>query len=426
MVLSAFPAQPALSILLDQIADELAPDPNLIRIKKLLLYVCTGTWENDCQRLDRAPLRMLLQHLFETCLTFEQLQQQLNQIVATLNKSAEYTIIAHSLLSRFRPVYSAVSTEPEQQSATASLDIYQLVGQQLEQETEQQRIKKLLLLTCRSTWESCSGKLEQLNMIELLQELHQIAPTLESLQTTLHQVAKALSKPDEYTALAERLSILLHSLYAASDHVASAPAVDALTQADQTTQTLLKVTDMTALDAQPEVPTNIVHAVTTKSTKLPLKLLKLAKSDRHTDLFDLRLTIMRDTNPFRAKVLLFSLLHEPFQAGHEALLKTHELDELLHILFLSYRLYAEVADKLRLTAQALSADYRQTAEALLKAIQPFYVELLPVAVPTVMPTLPRATVLSAPAAPIEITNIKTDTHAVTLPDCLSISQSTTC
>lgn len=120
MVLSASPPiYSTVSPLLDQIAEELTQDQNLLRIKKLLLYVCTGTWENDSQRLDRATTRVLLQHLFDLSPSFEQLQQQLNQVVTTLNKSAEYTIVANTVINRFHTVYAEV-----QQSQTAASQLF--------------------------------------------------------------------------------------------------------------------------------------------------------------------------------------------------------------------------------------------------------------------------------------------------------------
>ncbi|NJO79620.1 MAG: hypothetical protein HC827_14645 [Cyanobacteria bacterium RM1_2_2] len=152
MVLSVPPPvqSKVVSPLLDQIVAELSQEQNLIRIKKLLLYVCTGTWENNRQRLARVPLNVLLQHLFETSSTFEQLQHQLNQVVASLNKSAEYTIVANAVISRFHGVYSKL----EQDQPTANQAFYEAVAERLQQEPDLIRIKKLLLLTCRSTWET--------------------------------------------------------------------------------------------------------------------------------------------------------------------------------------------------------------------------------------------------------------------------------
>lgn len=398
MVLSASPPVHASAIVqLDQIANELSQDQNLIRIKKLLLYVCTGTWENDRQRLDCASLRGLLQQLFEVSRSFEQLQHQLNQAVACLNKSAEYTILANTIISRFHAVY----TQPQNRAVTINRDAYQAVAQRLDQEAEPIRIKKLLLLTCRSTWENNTTKLAQLNSAELVQELYQIAPTAETLRLTLHQVAKALSKPNEYTAIAETISAHFQVLYSqAADQGAT----------DQQTATLPARTLLTVVPSRAETvkPTELKSTESTakKPARPPLRVLTFVHPQKTTDLFNLRLEIMLDVNPFKAKILLFSLLHEPFKwnAEHEAMLKTHELEELLRILFLSYKLYSEAASKLRQTAKQLGTEeYLQPTEAIIRAIEPFYAAVLPAPA-------------SMPVCASEVTNMKADTNEVTLPE----------
>ncbi|NJO79621.1 MAG: hypothetical protein HC827_14650 [Cyanobacteria bacterium RM1_2_2] len=52
-----------------------------------------------------------------------------------------------------------------------------------------------------------------MNLLDLVQELHQIAPTVESLTASLGQVSKALSKPKEYTQIATIISNAFQSCY---------------------------------------------------------------------------------------------------------------------------------------------------------------------------------------------------------------------
>lgn len=417
MVLSASPpfSPRTVSLLLDQTADELSQNQQVIRIKKLLLYICTATWENDPQHLDRHSLRVLLQCLFESFLSYEQLQNQLNQVAATLNKPAEYTIIANTIASHLQRVYAELQ---QGQSITTSPALYQSVAYSLEQEPEHLRIKKLLVLACRSTWENDRNRLAQLTHLDLVQELHQIAPTAESLRSTLSQIAKALSKPEEYSTIAAIIAERFQLLYQEEPtHLvttlrqvpeATHPQLSPMGQtdpADLKTRTLLRVLkheDRPAL-SNPSVPTP-----PTASVKPVLKVVTVAQPQKSTDLFDLRLEIMQDTNPLKAKILLFSLLHEPFQwqDEQESMLKAHELDELLRILFLSYRRYADVATQLKETAKLLSTDeYMQAAEAILRILHPFYGEdSSPIPLPDLDMEL------------AEITNMKTDTREITLPD----------
>jgi hypothetical protein len=449
MVLSVPPPvqSKVVSALLDQIAAELSQDQNLVRIKKLLLYVCTGTWENDRQRLTRAPLNALLQHLFEVAPTFEQLQHQLNQVVASLNKSAEYTIVANGVISRLHAVYAKVEQQP-----TANQAFYDTVAERLQQEPDLIRIKKLLLLTCRSTWENNSGKLAQLDLLDLVRELHQIAPTTE-LEASLTQVAKALSKPDEYTKIAvtigrafqgfdadEKTELsnitrwLPESIPPNVTSVMGAPlqsncALPSLPQhGDQSTE-LKPVGIRLAQSISQSAPQYIHQTVqqpilgaVTSSISLSVeqppspeqKVLVLAQPQKIVELFNLRLEIMQDTNPLRAKILLFSVLHERFEGSseHDAFLRTHELDDLLRVFFLSYRLYSEAENQLRQIAKALAVgDYLQVAEAIIRAIQPFYTEAESAASSgTVTP------MMTTPITPTEITSMKADTNEVTTPE----------
>ncbi|NJO79622.1 MAG: hypothetical protein HC827_14655 [Cyanobacteria bacterium RM1_2_2] len=119
---------------------------------------------------------------------------------------------------------------------------------------------------------------------------------------------------------------------------------------------------------------------------------------------------MQDTNPLRAKILLFSLLHERYQgsAEHDAFLKSHELDDLLRAFFLSYRLYLEAENQLRGIAKSLAGDYLQVAEAIIRAIQPFYTEVESVS--------DLVVVMPAKIAPTEITSMKADTNEMTFPE----------
>ncbi|MFM7424362.1 MAG: hypothetical protein ACKO7W_05105 [Elainella sp.] len=429
MVLSASPPDQfrVIASHLDQIAADLTQDYNLLRIKKLLFCVCTGTWETDRQQLERLALRGLLQHLLELAPSFEVLQQRINQVVATLNKSAEYTIVANSVISRLLPLYAEL-----QHRQTASQSLYCTVAQQLEQASELRRIKKLLLLTCRSTWENNAVKLEQLSLLELVQELHQIAPSPESLRLTLHQVARALSKPEEYGRVANLISAAFQPLYQASDSPTSLelPEEEPDTEVRQSTAETTEFTQtqpslnpkLTTLPSsrQPEPHSGSGGVVSTGRASLKvvsssapqsgprskpnLKVLPLAQPYTTEELFDLRLNLMQDANPLKAKIVLFSLLHEPFQenAEHETMLKTHELDELLRILFLSYRQYPDLEANLRLAVKRLAnEDYVQAGEAILKVVQPFYA----------LPSLSSGSLQA-----VETTGMKAATHELTLPE----------
>lgn len=94
------------SFSLNSLQHRLEQDPNLPRIKKLLLYVCRQQWETDTGKLISLDLAGLLQEVPQTVPTLEQLESQLNVIVKTLSKPTEYGAIARTLIAYLAPLYT--------------------------------------------------------------------------------------------------------------------------------------------------------------------------------------------------------------------------------------------------------------------------------------------------------------------------------
>lgn len=87
------------------IAQSLEPEPDLLRIKKLLLYVCSRQWESDAAKLERLNLENLLQNVHQMTLTVKQLEAALYAVVKTLNKQDEYRSIAQAIITQLGPLY---------------------------------------------------------------------------------------------------------------------------------------------------------------------------------------------------------------------------------------------------------------------------------------------------------------------------------
>lgn len=98
----------ALSIL-DEVARELEQNPNVIRIKRLILYVCTQTWENDLNKLASLDLTELIKELWVKSLKLEDIEIALNRLVSKVNKKSEYTEIAQQIIEQIGRLYA----EPE-------------------------------------------------------------------------------------------------------------------------------------------------------------------------------------------------------------------------------------------------------------------------------------------------------------------------
>ncbi len=92
------------------IVQALQADPNLLRLKKLMFYVCHRKWENDAAKLESLNLERLIQTLHQMTRTSEQLESALEAVVKTLNKPDEYRAIAQTLITSFERLYPKAQT----------------------------------------------------------------------------------------------------------------------------------------------------------------------------------------------------------------------------------------------------------------------------------------------------------------------------
>ncbi|MBW4474211.1 MAG: adenylate/guanylate cyclase domain-containing protein [Stenomitos rutilans HA7619-LM2] len=111
--LDASPPSTEPTTLYAAIAHSLEPEPNLLRIKKLLLYVCCRQWETDTSKLEQLPLESLLQNVHQMTRTVEQLETAMQAVVKTLNKQDEYRAIAQIIVAKLEPLYPSYQTAPE-------------------------------------------------------------------------------------------------------------------------------------------------------------------------------------------------------------------------------------------------------------------------------------------------------------------------
>jgi hypothetical protein len=269
--------------MLDEVAlvvGQLEQNANATRIKKLLLYTCKNWWENDSPRLDAISLRALVEELRQTHTTLDHLRSRLNHFVGTLNKSTEYVPIAQSIVSALEPLYqldpTGIILPPEIPTPNPTL-------QNLEQDINLSRIKKLLICVCRKYWEANPQVIEQIQLRELIDELRHLHPTLTSAKAGLAAIVKTLNKPVEYALITETILREVEPLYGNGKEETS---------------------------SDPTIETQVSDAV---------------------NLFDVRLEILKYANPLRAKILLFSSAYYLFQFRQEdwSNLKLYSLDGLL-------------------------------------------------------------------------------------------------
>ncbi|WP_143467589.1 hypothetical protein [Leptolyngbya ohadii] len=399
----------------NEVSQALAQDPQAGRFKKLLIYSCTGIWESDAGRLESIQFCDLLHTLTSTAPTWQVLQTCLLQAVNRLNKSAEYTLVAHSLLGFLQFLYPGASL-----NLTTDSQIYEAIAQPLAHDPDLLRLKKLLILACTNQWESNREKLEQATLPPLIQTLHSMTPSQSSLGVLLESLVKTLSKPTEYRLLANRLMEAMQPLY---PDAAAQPSSEAMHEetyvadegnpVEQTQQipTQQPDGDLPSTPAKPETASlldgsasrsltatkfsTIAEATAALSALLneqnrrsngtaPTVTEKswLTPADRslnQTERFRLRQSVVQASNPLRTKVLLFSLLHEPFQLQqHESILKDHDLDDLLQMTLQAYPQTADLDAALQRVARKLShtEDYLQSTGAVVQAVHRFATESL--------------------------------------------------
>lgn len=201
---------------------------NLLRIKKLLFYVCKNTWESDADKLNATNLSELLQELLQVNPTLAQIERLLDTAVRSLSKPAEYSLVASAILNAVEPLYPAsMPSRPLHRQAEddrteaitspasqiISQPLYEPIAAGLQRSANAARIQKLIFYVCRNRWENDPIQLESLNLQDLIAELHQLAPTLAALRQLLNRFVETLSKRTEYTLIANTIIDQLQPLY---------------------------------------------------------------------------------------------------------------------------------------------------------------------------------------------------------------------
>lgn len=359
-----------------RVAQALAQDAQAVRFKKLLIYRCAGIWETQPDRLEAVQFADLLHQMGALAPTWQDLQTCLIQSASQLNKSAEYTLVAHRLLALLQPLYPDAARQP-------AIDprCYEAIAQQLTADPDLLRLKKLLILACTSQWESDRQKLIQTEVLPLIQQLHSLTITQAGLDFLLNNLVKTLSKPSEYRLLAARLLQAFQLLYAdaypdAYPDAGTAlepPAVEA-TRTNVETATRSAATKFSTIAEATAALSALLDEHSKRSPVVPAVqnwLTVPADPLQRSQRLSLRQAVMQSSNPLRTKILLFSLLHEPFQLQHESLLKDHNLDDLLQMMMQSYPQPADLKAALHHSASRLpdAQAYLPSVDALLQAVQ---------------------------------------------------------
>lgn len=233
-----------------------------------------------------------------------------------------------------------------------ALSILDEVLREFEQDLNISRIKRIIFFACKECWENDPAQLASADLRKLIEELCAKYSRLEDIETVLNSIVAKVNKKTEYALVADQIVCQLSRLYEYQDF----------------TKLETNISNFGGYEA----PAFDEHF----SSQLP------AGESLERDagnLFDVRQKILQQTNPLRAKILIFSTLYHEFTFSERdwLLLKTQELDKLLRQLFNVCGSIAELESNLYGTAGKLdnSDEYDQAASVIIKAMNPCYAKL---------------------------------------------------
>jgi adenylate cyclase len=388
--------------LVDQVALALSQDQHNQRIKKLLICNCYGTWEGQPDRINEISWRQLLVDTLERSPTLDALNFQLNQLAKTLSKPVEYAQVANQIIEivqelyRPRPLPVSLPTPLEDQTqwfaappSTADqtqlinslpppfLNPYDLVLQRLQTFPDEIRLKKLTYCLCYNQWPQDQSYLAAVTWPQLLQTLLELVSSPEHLRYLTQHIAQSISKPQEYLVLGNALCEIVSPLY----------QVQQTYPINQIHQPPSELPDQTILVATPtplstaisdSIPTFLATPVAPEPSVPPpppqpevFESCSLPTYDR----YDIRVEIMKYTNPFMAKLLLYAVIYEPpdFKLGNWSGLNQTSLDELLEYAVDRYQTSQTLKTRLVETAKKLPhVDLaRQAAATIFRVLKPY-------------------------------------------------------
>ncbi|MEH2306457.1 hypothetical protein [Nostoc sp.] len=234
---------------LDAVTKYLEQHENSKRIKKLIYSACKNIWENDEETLDKFKLQELIQELFRLNPTTNNLNYSLSEVVKTLNKQAEYAIIANVIFHQMQKLYitpeeptgillnkphleestGILLNQPRKEELISLNSIDKSLNNQIKDQYNQFDLRqnimkytnplraKIVLFSAldkKFTFnEEDWLKLKTQKLDDLLLRLFNICPTLRELESKLNSAVISLGKPDENIQAASAIIQSMRALY---------------------------------------------------------------------------------------------------------------------------------------------------------------------------------------------------------------------
>ncbi|MFP4412544.1 MAG: hypothetical protein ACLFVV_13910 [Coleofasciculus sp.] len=357
-----------------------------------MVYTCQSHWENELSILNQYEFSDLIQQLRASHVSLNQLRSTLYSFAETLNRQAEYLVVADTIIHQLEPLYSepeeltqVVAVKSPPKASTQPPWIVLEIASELVEDSNILRIKKLMLYVCQNHWETDSQILEQLNMADLIQDIRDSYPSIEKLSAALKQQVQTLNRQADYIVVAKTILKALQKLYTDDSEITSVKSAKAArSQPPAPPPTRLpspinRGNRNTQQRGDKNKQSEFIHQQSSgvKSQKNGQDSTQNSTSNLCPyDPFNLRLNIMKYTTPLRAKLLIFSVLYHPIKkTQHDWLLmKAKPLDDLLFELFSNCPTLEELEAKLYQTAQALedADENTQAAGAIAQSMKRFY------------------------------------------------------
>lgn len=354
----------------DEAIRDLTQTQHVVRVKKLMVYACTHHWVAEEHLLSGYHFHELIQHLLTICPTSDQLSEYLKHTVATLTKPAEYTLIAHVITQHLQHIYARTQSSDVEQATwnpTILSDLYVDVAHGLEHDGDRDRIKKLLIYICQNHWENNPNQLDAFSIASLIRDTYNLAPTPEALNAALISVIKTLNKRDEYTRIAHKITASFTRIYQNDDttHDESLISTSPIEPPSKHSQACVSSASTHSSNQRHDT----AHPASSNATSA----IESPQLNQPPNLFNLRIEIMKYTNPLRAKVLIFAAISGGIECCDRNWLfvKHRELDDLLISLLHVASTFEELENHLNGIAKASqeSNRYLQAASAILRAIK---------------------------------------------------------
>ncbi len=417
---------------LPSIIREFEQHEDALRLKKLLIYAVENIWESDALRLQRIDLIPIITTIPQQFSSLVQFRDAMDAAVNTLSRPAAYGRLAAVIVKAIAPLYEqpVVQDAPEGATqivvtppSTASKDtsppkkLVVLIAKQMEAHAEGIRIKKLLFALCHERWENDFQILGQASFLQLIRQVKDLYPHAYELAAALQNLVSSLNRQSIYASLSNFILEATAPIYRTADEptgltrptfppitVARPEAADAASSTYQGSMSFsgqgsagsLQLPDISFGDiSESYISSEITdpRLQVTASLEDPstgsgqqsgeITAASIQNSDaglnapahfaNALNIFELKLEIMKYANPLRAKILLFSAVHHPFDLSgeHWSLLRTCDFDDLLRKTLKASP--SAIALEIRLSAIAQSLfepkEHLQATSAVMQAIK---------------------------------------------------------